>query len=154
MYKTSNQFIPLKLRGKTFTVFEKDSKDKISKSNEATKYFHGTSLCAFQSMKPVDDGIARRYSHKDLVGTVGDFSLPQSYTNAPPLLKKYKKYSCALPTVNIPEYIWCEPIWKDHENEEVIWMENFLSAETTAKHEWSSYYAEKELTSKSSILHH
>ena len=105
VYKTSNQFIPLKLRGKTFTVFEKDSKDKISKSNEATKYFHGTSLCAFQSMKPVDDGIARRYSHKDLVGTVGDFSLPQSYTNAPPLLKKYKKYSCALPTVNIPEYI-------------------------------------------------
>ena len=59
VYKTSNQFIPLKLRVKTYTVFEKDSKDKISKFNEATKYFHGTSLCAFQSMKPVDDGITR-----------------------------------------------------------------------------------------------
>ena len=88
------------------------------------------------------------------MGTVGDFSLPQSSTNAPPLLKKYKKYSCALPTVNIPEYIWCELIWKDHPNEEVIWMEKFLSAETTAKHGWSLHYAEKELTSKSCILHY
>ena len=32
-------------------------------------------------MKPVDDRIERRYSHHDLMGTVGDFSLPQSYTN-------------------------------------------------------------------------
>ena len=64
-----------------FTVFTKDGLDKISKSNEATKYFLGTSVCAFQSTKPVDDGIARRYRHNDLVGTVGDFSLPQSYTN-------------------------------------------------------------------------
>ena len=84
VYKTSNHFIPLKLRVKTFTVFEKDSADKISKLNEATKYFRGTSLCAFQSMKPVDDEIARRQSHSD-------FSLPQSSTNFPPLLKKYKK---------------------------------------------------------------
>ena len=70
VYKTSNHFIPLKLRVKTFTVFEKGSTDKISKFNEATKYFRGTSLCAFQSMKPVDDEIARRQSHSD-------FSLPQ-----------------------------------------------------------------------------
>ena len=45
-------------------------------------------------------------------------------------------------------------IWKDHQNEEVIWMETFLSAETTAKHGWSLYYSEKELTSKSSILYY
>ena len=32
-------------------------------------------MCAFKSMKPVDDGIARRDSHNDLAGTVGDFPL-------------------------------------------------------------------------------
>ena len=32
-------------------------------------------------MKPVDDGIARRDGHNDLVGTVGDFSQPKSYAN-------------------------------------------------------------------------
>ena len=64
-----------------FTVFTKDSLDKTSKSNEANKYFLDASVCAFRSMKPGDDGITRRYSHNDLVGTVGDFSLPQSYTN-------------------------------------------------------------------------
>ena len=140
-----------------FTVFTKDNIDKISKSNEATKYFHGTSICAFQSMKPFDDGIARRYTHNGLVGTVGDFPLPQSYTNVPPLLKKYRKYSCTLPTINIQEYVCCELILKDHQNEEVIWMKHFLSSETTAKHGWSSYYVEKEyvptpINSNSSIF--
>ena len=48
-----------------FAGITKDSIDKISKSNEATKFFLGTRLCAFQSMKPVDDRIARRYSHND-----------------------------------------------------------------------------------------
>ena len=43
-----------------FTVFTKDNIDKNSKSNEATKHFHGPSICAFQTMKSVDDGIARR----------------------------------------------------------------------------------------------
>ena len=32
---------------------------------------------------------------------------------------------------------------KDHQNEEVIWMEKFLPAETTTKHAWSSYHAGK-----------
>ena len=94
-------------------------------------------------MKPVDDRISRRYSHIDLVGTVGDFSLPQSYINVPPLLKKYNEYSCALPTINILEYMWCELILKDHQIEKNNWVENFLSTETTAKHVWSSYYAKK-----------
>ena len=40
-------------------------------------------------MKSVDNGIATRDSHNDLVGTVGDFSLSR-YTYAPPTLKKYK----------------------------------------------------------------
>ena len=39
--------------------------------------------------------------------------------------------------------MWCELILKGHQNEEVIWMENFLSAETTAKHAWSLYHAGK-----------
>ena len=34
-------------------------------------------------------------------------------------------------------------VLKDHQNEEVIWMKNFLSAETTAKHAWSSYHTGK-----------
>ena len=91
----------------------------------------------------VDDGILRRSSQIDLVGTVSDFSLPQSYINVPSLLKKDKGYSCALPTINIPEDIWCELILKAHQNEEVIWMENFLSTETTAKRAWSSNHAVK-----------
>ena len=33
-------------------------------------------IYAFHCAKSVDDGIARRYSHSDLVGTVGDFSPP------------------------------------------------------------------------------
>ena len=41
---------------------------------------------AFQSMKSVDDGTARRDSHNDLVDTFGDFSLPQSYTYVPEFL--------------------------------------------------------------------
>ena len=116
------------------TVLTKDNIDKNSKFNEVTKNFHGSSICAFQTMKSVDDGIARRSSQNDLVGTVSDFSLPQSYINVPPILKKYKEYSCALPTINIPEDIWCELILKDHQNEQIIPMENFISAETTAKH--------------------
>ena len=30
-------------------------------------------MCAFYSMKSVDDGITRRDTHKDLADTVGDF---------------------------------------------------------------------------------
>ena len=73
-----NQVIPLKLRRMVFT---KDNIDKNSKSNEANKHFHGTSTCAFQAIKSVDDGIARHSSQNDLVGTVSNFSLPQSYIN-------------------------------------------------------------------------
>ena len=47
-------------------------------------------MCVFQSMKSVDNGIATRDSHNDLVGTVDDFSLSRSYTYALPTLKKYK----------------------------------------------------------------
>ena len=130
-----------------FTVFTKDNIDKNSKSNEATKHFHGPNICAFRTMKSLDDGIARRSSQNDLVGTVNDFSLPQSYINVWPLLKKCKEYSCALPTVNILEDIWCELILK-YQNEEVIWMENFPSAETTAKHAWSLYHAGKKTLAK------
>ena len=81
VYKNSNQVIPLKLRGMDFTIFTKDNIDKNSKSNEATKHFHGPNICAFRTMKSLDDGIARRSSQNDLVGTVNDFSLPQSYIN-------------------------------------------------------------------------
>ena len=65
-------------------------------------------------MKSVDDGIARRYSQNDLVGTITDFSLSQSYTNFAPLVMKNKEYSCAIPTINIPEDVWCEMILKDY----------------------------------------
>ena len=52
------------------------------------EHFHGTSICAFSIMKSGDDGIPRRSSKNYLKGTVGDFSLPQSYKTVPPLLKK------------------------------------------------------------------
>lgn len=41
-----------------------------------------TQVCAFQSMKSLDDRTASHDSN-DLFGTVGEFSLPQSYTDAP-----------------------------------------------------------------------
>ena len=72
-------------------------------------------------MKSVDEEIARHHNHNDLVGTVGDFTLHQSYTYVPPPLKKYKEYSFALPTINIPKDIWCGLILKDHQNQEVTW---------------------------------
>ena len=100
----------MKLRGMVFTVF---TKDNIDNSKEATKHFYDTNISAFQTMKSVDDRIARSSSKNDLVGTVRNFCLLQSYTNVPPLLKKHKEYSCALSTVNIPEDIWCELILKD-----------------------------------------
>ena len=80
----------------------------------------------------VDNGIARRYSHNDLVGIVGDFFLFHSYLNVSALVKKYKEYSFALRNINIQKDIWCKLILNDHQNEEVIWMESFLSAKTTA----------------------
>ena len=123
-----------------FTVFTKDNIDKNSKSNEATKHFPGTSICVFQTMKSVDDGIARRSSQNDLVGTICDFSLPQSYINVPPLLKTCKGYSCA---INIPEDIWCELILKDHQNEEVIWMKFFCQLKLQLKTHGDRIMAEK-----------
>ena len=94
--KDRNQVIPLKLQGLNFTVFTKDNIDKYF--NEVTRY-------VFQSMKSVDERFPRRHSHNDLVDTVGDFSLRLSYPYVPPPLKKYKEYSCALPTINIPKDI-------------------------------------------------
>ena len=69
LYKDRNHVIPLKLWRMVFTVSAKDNIEKNSKSNEATKHFHDTSICGFQSMKWVDDGIAI------MIQWVGDFSL-------------------------------------------------------------------------------
>ena len=95
-----------------------------SESNESAKHSSATSIFAFHSMKSLDDGIARRYSHNNLVSTVTNLSLSQLYTSVASLLKKYKEYSCALPNINIlVEDIWCELMLKlrqsNHQNEEV-----------------------------------
>ena len=103
VYKNNNQVIPLRLWVMVLTVFTKDNIDINSKSNKTTRHFHGTSIRSFQIMKSVDDGIERRSSQNDLVGTVSDFSLPQSYVNVSLLLKKCKEYPCALATINIPK---------------------------------------------------
>ena len=73
-----------------FTVFTKDYIGKNSKSNEATKHFHGWNICMFQCIKSVDDRIVRSYSHNSLLGTVADFFLSQPYTYIPPLLNPTK----------------------------------------------------------------
>ena len=62
-------------------------------------------------MKSLDNGTVTHDSH-DLLGTVDEFSLLYSYTDVPTLLRKYKECSCALPTFNITEEIWCEMILK------------------------------------------
>ena len=80
--------------------------------------------------------------HSDLVGTAGDFSLPQSYIYVSPPLKKYKEYSCTLTTINIPKDICCGLILKDHQNEEVT---EFLSAETSVSKAWSLCHAGKKV---------
>ena len=92
-------------------------------------------------MKSVDERIARRHSHNDSVGTVGDFSLYQSYTYSPPPLKRYKEYSCALPVINIPKDILCELILKDHQNEEVT--RSFCQLKLCVKNAGSLYHAGK-----------
>ena len=131
---------------------------KSSKSNEATKHLQDTSTYAFQSMKSLDDGIARRYSRNGLVNRVGDFSLLQSYIRIYPLLQKHREYSCALPIIYIPEDIWCERILKYHQNEEVIWIGNFLSAEILLKTHGTLIMLAKTLPtltpSNSSIFHY
>lgn len=91
-----------------------------------------TQVCAFQSMKSLDDGTARHDSN-DLLGTVGEFSLPQSYTDASSLLKRYKKWFCALPTSNILKEIWCELMLKDYQNEAVSWTEKFCQVKLWLK---------------------
>ena len=90
--------------------------------------------------KSVGDGIARRDSHNDLVGTVGHFSMHLYITHVPPPLKKYKECPCTLPSVNIPKNIWCGLILKNHQNQEVT---EFLSGETLPKNSRSLYLAEK-----------
>ena len=91
-------------------------------------------MCVFQSMKSVDNGFVRYYSHNGLMHTVGDFSLLRSYTDVPPPLKKYKEYSCALPTIIISKDIWCGLILKDHQTEEVT--RSFCQLKL-AKNPWS-----------------
>ena len=86
-------------------------------------------------MKSVGERLARRDNHNDLVGTVGDFSIHLYITYVPPLLKKYKEYLCALPTINIPKNIWCGLILKDYQNQEVTlsfcWLKPLLKTHRT-----------------------
>ena len=72
VYKISNQVIMLVLLGSLVPHLIY----KNIKFNEATKYSHGTNICNFQTMKPLD------VADNNLVSTVGDFSLPQSPTYA------------------------------------------------------------------------
>ena len=60
-------------------------------------------------MKSVDNEIARRSSHNDLVGTVSDFSLPQSYTYVPPPLRNTKNILVHYPLLTFQKYM----VWTD-----------------------------------------
>ena len=86
----------------TFTVFTKDNIGKYFDNHQSPWYNY---ICAFQSVKSADNGIAGHGSHNDLVGTVGDFSLLWSYKYVPPPLKECKEYSYASLTFNIPRDI-------------------------------------------------
>ena len=88
-------------------------------------------MCTFQSLKSVDDGIARCDGHNVLVDTVCGISLHLHITYIPPPLRKYKKYSCALPTINILKDIWCGLILKDPQNLEVT--QNFCQLKLLLK---------------------
>ena len=50
VYRDNNQVVPLKLRDGVFTVFTKDNIDKNSKSNQATKHFHGMNIYVLFSL--------------------------------------------------------------------------------------------------------
>ena len=128
-YRDNDQVIPLKLRRGVFTVFTKDNIDKNSSSNQATKHFHGTSVCAFQSMKTITDGLIQINANSDSSPSVGDHTLPQSYTNVPQLINKCAQYSCPLPTVNVPDGICDDSILNDNRIEETKWMESILTSD-------------------------
>ena len=55
VYKISNQVIMLVLLGSLVPLLIY----KNIKFNEATKYFHGTNICNFQTMKPLDVAVER-----------------------------------------------------------------------------------------------
>ena len=142
IYRQNNQVIPLKLYSGLFTVFTKDNIDKNSSSNTASKHFHGTSICAIQTMGTPMDEIDRKanmnVSFNSPAFTIS-FDLPSSYTDIKDVCSKTPKVCTCLTTSVNP----CEDLMKDDiliENEkEIMWMENVI--DRTEKKSWSSYHA-------------
>ena len=141
VYNEDNKVIPLNLRKFVFTVFTKDNIDKNSSSNTSTKHFHGTSICAFQCLKYPDDGVQR-----DRLTDISDFSgheyrLPSSYTDVTQISANVKSYSCPVPTVNIPDFIYDDDLLNESRMQEIDWFEVVISMDSTLKKSWSSYHS-------------
>ena len=141
VYNEDNKVIPLNLRKFVFTVFTKDNIGKNSSSNTSTKHFHGTSICAFQCLKYPDDGVQR-----DRLTDISDFSgheyrLPSSYTDVTQISANVKSYSCPVPTVNIPDFIYDDDLLNESRMQEIDWFEVVISMDSTLKKSWSSYHS-------------
>ena len=80
-YQSEGMVLPPNLRKGVFTIFTKDNIDCNSSSNTSTKHTHSTSLCAFQCLKSVDDGIKRHVPECTDATLTSDLDLPESYTN-------------------------------------------------------------------------
>ena len=141
VYNEDNKVIPLNQCKFVFTVFTKDNIDKNSLSNTSTKHFHGTSICAFQCLKYPDDGVQR-----DCLTDISDFSgheyrLPFSYTDVTQISANVKSYSCPVPTVNIPDFIYDDDLLNESRMQEIDWFEVVISMDSTLKKSWSSYHS-------------
>ena len=147
VYKQNDQVIPLNLRKDVFTVFTKDNIDKNSSSNNATKHFHGTSICAFQCLKSIDDGVKRENNNVafDTQPLHGDYSLPLAYTNVKSTSVNHKTYSYPVPSVNVPDNICNESLLQNSRTEEIDWLEFVLSTKSADKKSWSSYHVTKQV---------
>ena len=123
-------------------MFTKENIDKNNSGNQATKHFHGTSVCAFQSLMSSSEGTSRNDNNYSTT-EISDYTLTQSYTDTPHILKKCRGYTCPLPTVNIPDDICDNLMLNSNRIEETLWMENVLSPDTTLQKSQSSHHAGK-----------
>ena len=94
-------------------------------------------------MKSVDEGIARHCSQIDLVGTVSDFFLPQSYTNVPLLLENAKNIPAHYLLLTLRKIYDVKLTSQDHQNENFIWIQNVMSVETTSNMHGAGILQEK-----------
>ena len=103
VYTETGQVIPINLRKSVFIVFTKDNIDKNSSSNTATEHFNGTSVCAFQCLKSIDDVTKRDVDAEFDISRISsrDYSLP-TYANVNNILVPFQLLTVLTKFLMIP----------------------------------------------------